>query len=91
MKSGDSCVLGIISVSNCGGTNSIISHCQTLDFRSGSPVCTECKDAFGLSNGICVRKNCNGNCNTCDTGYVKPQGGQFCSDCDCKNGYVKSG
>lgn len=90
--SGTNCVFGSITVSTCTGLSTLIPDCLVLDFTQNPTACSDCGTGKVFSGGACIVNNClTSNCNQCVTGYLKPQGSNYCSACDCKNGYIASG
>ncbi len=91
MASGSSCIKGKVTVNQCPGLSTLIPNCNVIDFTGNQPVCDQCSNGYHWESSECKPNHCTGQSCDCDTGYLKPQGGSYCTVCDCVNGYVASG
>lgn len=82
--SGSKCVPGDINVAQCSGSDTYIPDCKVFYFSGSTRTCKTCVDGYRLENNECKNNHCTTlDCTSCVTGYIKPQGGSYCTNCDC--------
>lgn len=97
INNGACSLIGTIDVATCTGAATIVTNCETLSYSNTIYTCTKCLHGYRYESGQCKPNHCQTyvsqteSCQTCQTGWVIPQGTQYCTQCDCLNGYVLSG